>query len=559
MQKHSQKSLQLSFLGGVGEVGKNMMALEYDNEIIVIDCGLAFPSDEMQGVDLVIPDTTYLVQNKDKIKGIVITHGHEDHIGALPYVLYDINAPIYASKLSCALIENKFKEHKKIKNKPNCVKTGSVVKIGKYFSVEFVKVTHSISGAMGMAITTPVGVYFHTGDFKIDYTPIDGEPIDFLRLTEIARKGVLLMTSDSTNAERPGFSMSERKVGATLSNLFAIHKTKRIIIATFASNVHRIQQILNICEEMGRKVIFTGRSMLNICETAAKIGELRFNREIVGDVNNMSKYKDEEVCILCTGSQGEPNSALSRMANGEFPKIDIGSNDYVIFSSSSIPGNEKEINDVINRLYIKGAQVIYESLAEVHVSGHAYQDELKTMLSLIRPKFFIPCHGEFRHLMSHRNLAISMGMNARNTLIPELGDKINISKNCIKKVGTVPAGIKLVDGLEVSDANGVVQKDRAQLATEGLCIVTITISSKNYSLTSKPDLYSKGFIYIKDNQAVIDEAKDLVINTIIGTNFKNQDWSMIKNNVKKVLSNYFFKKIKRRPMIVPIIIETSEK
>ena len=552
-----QMGLKLSFLGGVGEVGKNIMALEYKNEIIIIDSGLAFPNDDMPGIDLVIPDFTYVVNNRQKIKAIIITHGHEDHIGALPYLLKELpGVPVFASTLSVALIENKLKEHKTVKTKPISVKPKQVIKIGS-FEIEFVKVTHSISGAMALAITTPVGVYFHTGDFKLDYTPIDGDSMDLVRLAEISRKGVLLLTADSTNVERPGFSMSERKVGATLDNLFIQNQSKRIIIATFASNVHRIQQILNICEKYNRKIIFTGRSMLNICETAAKIGELKFNKELIVDVANIEKYKDEQLCILCTGSQGEENSALSRMANGEFNKIEIGTNDYVIFSSSAIPGNEKEINNVINLLYTKGASVIYESLAEVHVSGHAYQEELKTLHTILKPKFFVPCHGEFRHLRAHANIAKDLGMNDRNIIIPDMGDTIFITKNMIKKQGTVPSGIKLVDGLEISEAGGVIQRDRMQLATEGICIVTITISSKNGSLTSKPDIITRGFMSAKNTNNILEEAKDIVINQVINSNFKTQDWTTIKTNVRKSLQTYFYKKYKRRPLTIPIIIETN--
>lgn len=549
-------NLKLSFLGGVGEVGKNMMALEYQNDIIIIDSGLAFPSDEMMGVDLVIPDITYLIANKSKIRAIILTHGHEDHIGALPYVLQEIKAPIYGSKLTCALVENKFREHKKVACKLNIVKPKQVIKAG-CFSIEFLKVTHSISGAMALCITTPIGVYVHTGDFKIDFTPIDGDPMDLVRLAEISKKGVLLLTSDSTNAERPGYSMSEKKVGVTLDGLFAQNKQKRIIIATFASNIHRIQQVLDLCEKYGRKVVFTGRSMLNVCETASKIGELKFNRELLGDINNVDKMDDDKTLILCTGSQGEANSALSRMADGQFNKIEINENDYVIFSSSSIPGNEKNINEVINQLYRRGASVIYEGLASVHVSGHAYQDELKTMLSIVKPKFFVPCHGEFRHLKAHAKLAEEVGINSRNIVIPDLGDSISLSRNVIKKSGTVPAGIRLVDGYEVSEAGGAVQRDRALLAEEGMCVVALTVSKSTGSLSSKPELISRGFIYMRDNTEIIEEAKDLIINTILNCNFKTQDWNNIKQNLKKVLTNFFYKRMKRKPMIVPVIIETK--
>ena len=549
-------NFRLTFLGGVGEVGKNIMAVEYDNEILIVDSGTAFPGDDMPGIDLVIPDFTYLQKNKDKIKAILITHGHEDHIGALPYLLQEVNVPIYASRLSSALIENKLKEHKKIKYKLITVKDKSVIKIGN-FSVEFIKVTHSISGALALSITTPVGTWFHTGDFKLDFTPIDGEAVDLVRLAEISKKGVLLLTADSTNAERPGFSMSEKKVGLTLDNLFAQNKEKRIIIATFASNVHRIQQIMDICQKYGRKIVFTGRSMLNVCETASKIGELSYDKTMITDINTMDKYGDGQICILCTGSQGEPNSALSRMASGEFKQITINENDYIIFSSSSIPGNEQNINAVINQLYTKGAKIVYESLAEVHVSGHAYQEELKTMHSILRPKFFVPCHGEFRHLKAHSELATDLGLEKRNILIPELGDTIVIGKHSIKKGTPVPAGIKLVDGVEISEAGGVVQRDRIQLASEGICVVVITISAKTATLTSKPDIISRGFVYLKDNEDMMEEARDLVVNTILNVNFKTQDWALVRLNIKKALTNLFYKKLKHKPMIIPVIIETN--
>ncbi len=550
------QNLKLSFLGGVGEVGKNITAVEYGNDILVVDAGVAFPSVDMPGVDLVIPDTTYLANNREKIRAIVITHGHEDHIGALPYVLQDIpGVPVYGSKLTCALIENKLREHRKVNCKPQVVKPGQVIKAG-CFSVEFIKVTHSISGSMALAVTTPLGVWFHTGDFKIDYTPIDGAPMDFGRIAEISKKGVLLLTADSTNAERPGFSMSERKVGRTLDGLFAQHKDNRIIIATFASNIHRIQQILDLCEKYGRKIVFTGRSMLNVCDTASKIGELKFNRELLTDIGSLDKYEDGQICIVGTGSQGEPNSALMRMASDDFKGIEITNNDYVIFSSSSIPGNEENINNVINLLYQKGADVIYESLAEVHVSGHAYQEELKTMHTLVKPKFFVPCHGEFRHLRAHANLAESLGMPKRNILIPDLGDTISIGKNSLRKSGTVPAGVKLVDGLDVSEAGGVVQRDRMQLAQEGVCVVAITISKATGALTSTPQIITRGFLYVKDNEAVMQEAQDLLITTLSTTNFRKMDWAIIKGNLRKTLTTFFFRKIKRKPMIVPIIIET---
>lgn len=549
--------LKLSFLGGVGEVGKNMMAIEYGNDMIVIDAGLTFPSEDMPGIDLIIPDTNYLLQNKDKIKGIIVTHGHEDHIGAMPYVLQNINAPVYATRLTCALIENKLKEHKKVKAKLISVKPKTVIKLG-VFSVEFVKVTHSIGGAVGFAITTPAGVYFHTGDFKVDYTPIDGEGMDLARLSEISSKGVLLLTADSTNAERPGFSISEAKVGKTIDAIFSQNKQKRIIVATFASNIYRVQQLLNIAEKYGRKIAFSGRSMVNVCETASKLGDLKFNRENVIDITRVDKYPDGEVCILSTGTQGEERSALTRMASGDFNKIEIGENDLIILSSSTIPGNEKAINSVINSLYKKGAEVIYESLAEVHTSGHAYQEELKTLHAILKPKFFIPVHGEFRHLKAHANLAESMGMPKQNILIPDMGDQFTITKNTMQKTGVVPCGSLLIDGVGVSEIGSSILRDRIQLSEEGVCVVVITISMLTGALTSKPDIISRGFIYKSDSEFdVMEEAKNVVINTISQANFKSQDWALIKADIRKNLTGFFARQIKCRPMVIPIILETK--
>lgn len=552
--KHSH-SLKISLLGGVGEVGKNILAVEYGDDIIVIDTGSAFPSEEMPGIDLVVPDTTYLQLNKNKVKAIIITHGHEDHIGAIAYVLKDLNVPVYGSKLSVALMENKLSEHK-VKGKFITVKPRSIVKIGA-FSVEFLKAQHSISGAFMLSITSPAGVYFHTGDYKIDYTPIDGEGMDWVRLSEISKKGVLVMTGDSTNAERKGFSISEARVGAAIDSILAQYKQKRVFIATFASNVHRVQQLINLAQKYGRKVAFSGRSMIRTMETANKIGEIEFDKENIIDITNINKYKDEELLIITTGTQGEPSSALVRMAAGDFNKIEIGSNDLIILSSSAIPGNEKTINAVMNQLYKKGASIIYESLAEVHTSGHAFQEELKTLLAHINPKYFIPVHGEFRQLNAHANLAMAMGMNERDILIPELGDQITVSKAFIKKSGTVPSGVRLVDGVGVGDVNSNIMRERMQLAEEGLCVVTVSISKTTGALSSKPDIISRGFIYNKENEEIVEEARNIVINTILDSNFKQQDWASIKNNIRKGLATYFLRVIKRRPLILPIIIETK--
>lgn len=549
--------LKISFLGGVGEIGKNMIAVEYGNDMIVIDAGLTFPSDDMPGIDLIIPDANYLVQNKDRIKGIIVTHGHEDHIGAIPYLLQNVNVPIYATRLTCALIENKLKEHKKIKAKLISIKPKQVLKLG-VFSIEVIKVTHSIGGAVGFAITTPAGTYFHTGDFKLDYTPIDNEVMDLARLSELGKKGVLLLTADSTNAERPGFSISEAKVGKTLDNIFSQNKQKRIIVATFASNIYRVQQLLNIAEKYGRKVAFSGRSMINVCETASKLGDLKFNKGNIIDITRVDKYTDNEICILSTGTQGEARSALTRMAEGDFNKIEIGDNDLIILSSSAIPGNEKAINNVINLLYKKGAEVIYESLAEVHTSGHANQEELKTIHALLKPKFFMPVHGEFRHLKAHANIAEAMGMPKQNILIPDLGDQITITKNTLQKTGVVPFGSLLIDGVGVSEVGSTILRDRMQLSEEGVCVVVISISIMTGALTSKPDIISRGFIYKNSDELdVIEEAKNIVINTISQTDFKSQDWGLIKSNIRKNLTTFFAREIKCRPLVIPVILETK--
>ncbi len=550
-------ALKISFLGGVGEIGKNMMAVEYGNDMIVIDAGLTFPSEDMPGIDLIIPDANYLVQNKDRIKGIIVTHGHEDHIGAIPYLLQNVNVPIYATRLTNALIENKLKEHKKIKAKLISVKPKQVIKLG-VFTIEIIKVTHSIGGAVGFAITTPAGTYFHTGDFKLDYTPIDNEVMDLARLSELGKKGVLLLTADSTNAERPGFSISEAKVGKTLDTIFSQNKQKRIIVATFASNIYRVQQLLNIAEKYGRKVAFSGRSMINVCETASKLGDLKFNKENTIDITRVDKYPDNEICILSTGTQGEARSALTRMAEGDFNKIEIGENDLIILSSSAIPGNEKAINNVINLLYKKGAEVIYESLAEVHTSGHANQEELKTIHALLKPKFFMPVHGEFRHLRAHANIAEAMGMPKQNILIPDLGDQITITKNTLSKTGVVPCGSLLIDGVGVSEVGSTILRDRMQLSEEGVCVVVISISMMTGALTSKPDIISRGFIYKNSDELdVIEEAKNIVINTISQADFKSQDWSLIKSNIRKNLTMFFAREIKCRPLVIPVILETK--
>ena len=447
--------LKITFLGGVGEIGKNMTALEYNDEIIIVDAGLTFPGDELPGVDIVIPDMTYLIENKQKIKALLLTHGHEDHIGAVPFLLQQINVPIYGTRLTLALVENKMKEHPKVKYKAISVKPKNVLKIGS-FSIEFIKVSHSIAGSLALAITTPVGTVVHTGDFKIDYEPIDGVMTDLPRLGEIGRKGVSLLLCESTNVCRKGYSMSEKSVGRTLDEIIKNHADNRIIVATFASNIHRMQQIMDISEKYKRKIAFTGRSMINVSEVAMKIGELSFNRENIVDIEKVDKLDDKEILIMTTGSQGEPMSALTRMAAGEFKSVKIRPNDLVILSASPIPGNEKNVYNVINALYKLGADVIYDELAEVHTSGHACQEELKLMHSLVKPKFFIPVHGEYRHLKLHQKLAISMGVPERNTMIADLGNVIEIGHNSITRAPDVTSGKRLVDGYGVGDMDSAV-------------------------------------------------------------------------------------------------------
>ena len=546
------ENLKVMFLGGVGEIGKNMTVLEYGNDIIVIDSGLAFPGDDMPGIDLVVPDISYLIENRNKVRGIYLTHGHEDHIGALPYVLGELPVPVYGSRITLGLVESKLKEFKNVKYKGVSIKSGSVVKAGN-FKIEFVAVNHSIPGAMALAITTPVGVVVHTGDFKIDLTPINGEVINLTRFAELGKKGVTLLLCESTNVERPGTSMSEKTVGKTLDNLFEDLVDKRIFVATFASNIHRLQQIMDLAVKYKRKIAFSGRSMINVSETALKLNELKFLRENIIDIDKIDKFADKELIIITTGSQGEEMSALTRMANDDFNKVHLGENDVVIVSASPIPGNEKAINTVINKLYRKGVEVIYNELADVHVSGHAYQEELKIMHALVKPKFFIPVHGEYRHLKLHQILATSLGMNERDIIIPDIGMKVEVNPEYIKIAGNVPAGERLVDGTGLGDATSVVLRDRKILSEDGLCVVVLTISQYSGEILSKPEIISRGFIYQDEASELITEARDVVVSAMQGVDLKSLDPNIIKQMVKKTLSTYFFKKTKRRPMILAIL------
>lgn len=554
-QNFEESALKVIFIGGVGEIGKNMTALQYGDEIIVIDCGCTFPDSDMPGIDLVIPDDAYLLANKDKVKGIVLTHGHEDHIGALPYILKDINVPVYGTKLTLALVDAKLREQK-VEGNLNVVKSKSVVALGENFKVEFVKVSHSIAGSCALAITTPIGVVFHSGDFKVDFTPIDGNLIDLRRISEIGSKGVLLMMCESTNIERPGSSMSESNVGASLNHIFAENADRRIFVATFASNIHRLQQIVDIARRYKRKVAFGGRSMINIVECATKIGELKLDKNNIIDIEQINKEEDKNLCIITTGSQGEPMSALTRIASDEFNKVTIGYNDTVIISASPIPGNERMVYNVINNLYRRGAKVIYESLAEIHASGHACQDEIKLMHSLIKPKFFIPVHGERRHLQKHAELAVKMGTPPTNIVITDIGNVVEVTKNSIRIGDNVPSGCLLVDGLGVGDVGSVVLRDRKHLAEEGMIVAVIGVNSLSGEIYGV-DITSRGFMYSKDeSEKLLAEAKEVTKHALESIDLKGVgDWTGVKNQVKKELKNLFFKRTRRNPMIIPVIME----
>ncbi len=549
--KTAKKPVKITFLGGVGEIGKNITAIEYDDEIIVVDGGLAFPTGEFPGIDLVVPDISYLIANKSKVKGIVLTHGHEDHIGGLPYILNELKVPVYGTPMTLALLDNKMQEHR-IEYKAVTVKPKNLLKLGN-FQIEFIKVSHSIAGSLALCISTPVGNIIHTGDLKIDFEPIDGSMTDLTRFGELGKKGVNLLLCESTNVCRKGYSMSESNVGRTLEGLFEKFAGKRLFVSTFASNVHRLQQLLWIAEKFKRKVAFAGRSMINITEAAAKIGELSYNRENIIDIDKIDKYADGELLILCTGSQGEPLSALTRMAHGEFPKVKIGEGDVVIFSASPIPGNEKAVYNVINALYKKGADVIYDELAEVHASGHACQEELKTIHALTNPKFFIPIHGEYRHLKRHKELAISMGMNSRDIIMPELGMQVEMGENYIKQAGFVTAGIRLVDGYGLGDLESNVLKERKQLSEEGICVAVINMSSSGEG-GFEPFIITRGVVYEKEAEAFTEDARSVIASALREQDLRSFDPNEIKANIKKVLSNFIYKRTKRRPMILTILL-----
>ena len=553
--KVARDRLKIIPLGGLEEVGKNMTVFEYGNEMIIVDCGVAFPEDDMLGVDLVIPDFSYLTKNREKFKAMVITHGHEDHIGAIPYVLKELNVPVYGTRLTLGLIKNKLEEHKLVRSTSlKCVKAGDVITIG-CFKIEFIRSTHSIADSVALAITTPVGVIFHTGDFKIDYTPIDGKPIDLSRIAEIGNQGVLALMSDSTNAEREGYTMSEKTVGKVFDNIFT-GCTKRIIVATFASNVHRVQQIVNSAVKTNRKVAICGRSMENVMNVAIELGYLNIPDGVLIDIDDIDDYIPERLVLITTGSQGETMSGLSRMASGTHRKVVITRDDLVIISATPIPGNEKLVSNVIDDLFKIGADVIYHSLADVHVSGHACQEEQKLMLSLVKPKYFIPVHGEYRHLKAHAETAMKIGIPEENIMMLTNGRVVELDKNMCKLGSTVPAGQLLVDGLGVGDVGNIVLKDRQHLSQDGLIIVVIAMDGKTGQILAGPDIISRGFVYVRESEDLMDSIKRQICKDISNMESEGiKDWTTIKTRVKDTLHDFVYSKTKRNPMIIPIISE----
>ena len=554
--KKDKGKLRIIPLGGLSEIGKNLTVIEYENDIIAVDCGLAFPDEDMLGVDLVIPDVTYLEQNQDRLRGIFLTHGHEDHIGALPYVLRTINPPIYGTKLTVGIIKNKLEEHSlpwnpdlRIANAGDTIRAGSL-------NVEFIRVNHSIADACALAIHTPLGTIVHTGDFKLDVTPIQGEMMNLTRFGELGRKGVLMLMCESTNAERPGFTPSEKKVGKSLEYIFTTNPTKRIVISTFSSNVHRVQQIIDISAQHGRKVAVTGRSMLNIVGAAVELGYMKVPKDVLIDIGDIKRYKPEQLTLVTTGSQGEPMSALYRMAYSEHSQVTLGRNDLVVLSSNPIPGNEKLVGRVINELSRNGVEVLHDASLAVHVSGHACQEELKLMQALTRPRYFMPIHGENRHLAANRELAREMGIPDKNIFLSEIGKVLEIDSKGARFAGTVPAGQVLVDGYGVGDVGNIVLRDRKHLSQDGLLVVVATVDEESSLLLSGPDIVSRGFVYVRENEELMEEAKRVVQKSLercLGKG-KNVDRMHLKNTVRDDLSKFLFTKTGRKPMILPVIM-----
>lgn len=552
--KLKRERLKIIPLGGIEEVGKNMTVFEYGDDMILLDCGIAFPEDEMLGVDLVMPDITYLEKNKERLKAIVITHGHEDHIGAIPYVLKEINVPIYATRLTLGLIQNKLEEHKMVRStKMKCVRAGDVITIGN-MKVEFIQTTHSIADSVAIAIHTPVGIVIHTGDFKVDFTPIDGKVMDFARLAELGSKGVLALMSDSTNSERPGYTMSESSVGKVFDEIFLDCK-KRIIVATFASNVHRVQQVVNAAMDNNRKVAICGRSMLNVMTVAKDLGYLDIPEGVLIDIDDIDIYPPERLVLITTGSQGETMSGLSRMAAGSHKKVCVTKDDLVIISAHPIPGNEKLVSNVIDDLFKIGADVIYHSLADVHVSGHACAEEQKLMLSLVKPKYFIPVHGEFRHLKAHAETAKKVGIPEENIAILSNGKVLELDRDFCKITGTVPSGRVLIDGLGIGDVGNIVLRDRQHLSQDGLIVIVLAMDSHTGEILSGPDVISRGFVYVRESEDLMEEIKVVAKKSL--EKCKTKDWTIIKNMLRDSLHDFLYTRTKRNPMIIPIITEIN--
>ncbi len=553
--KPTDHSVKITFLGGLNEIGKNMTLFECDNDMFLLDCGMAFPDGEMLGVDMVIPDFSYVERNRDKIKGIVLTHGHEDHIGALPYLFRKLNFPIYGTSLTLGLVESKLKEHGlQSKVKLNVVKPGQRIKLG-CMSIEFIHVNHSIPDSVGIAIHTPAGIIVHTGDFKIDCTPTTDSMIDLARFAELGKQGVLALMADSTNAERPGYTMTEQKVRQTFDHLFKEAEKSRIIIATFASNIGRIQQILDCAKKYGRKVAFSGRSMVNNMNIAIELGYVKADDGLIIDIDLLDRYTDEQIVLVTTGSQGEAMSALSRMASSEHRKVEVGQNDFIIISANPIPGNEKMVSKIVNELMKHKCKVIYESMYEVHVSGHACQEELKLIQGLTKPKYFIPVHGEQKHLMKHANLALQMGIPEKNIFIGDIGTVVELRKDRIRQLPNVPAGNMLVDGLGVGDVGSIVLRDRQHLGQDGLIVVVVTLDGDG-NIVSGPDVVSRGFVYVKENEPLINDSKETVRETLDDCRYEGiSDWSVIKTAIKDDLSKMIYDKTRRSPMILPVIME----
>ena len=545
-------------LGGLGEIGKNITLYEYDSDMFLVDCGMSFPDEEMPGIDIVIPDFTYVLENKDKIKGLVVTHGHEDHIGAIPYLLKEFNLPIYATRLTIGLIEGKLKEHRLLGDaKLNVVKPGDTISLGK-FNIEFINVNHSIPDAVAFAINSPAGTVIHTGDFKIDTTPIDGNVIDLARFGEYGKKGVLALLADSTNAERPGFTSSESLVGGSLSHFFNQAEGHRIIIATFSSNIHRIQQIINEAVKCDRKVAFSGRSMNNVVTVASELGYLNLPENVLIDVSDINSYPPEKVVLVTTGSQGEPMSALHRIAFSDHRQIEIISGDMIIISATPIPGNEKLVGKVINELIKRGANVVYEKMYDVHVSGHACQEELKLMMSIIKPQYFMPVHGEQKHLMRHAHLAEQVGINPDNIIISQNGDVVELSRKEVKCTQTVQAGRVLVDGLGVGDVGSIVLRDRKLLSDDGIIIIAIAVDRLTREIISGPDVVTRGFIYVRESEELIRDINEQAADILERCYIHNvRDWNTVKTKLKEGISRFLFQRTKRSPMVLPIIMEVN--